>query len=117
GSSMSELDLPVSSRMIQIILLITILSVAPAILLTVTCFTRFVVAFSLLRTGLGLQSTPANLLLITLSLFMTTFIMAPTFERAWNDGITPLLENKISQADSIPLIVEPFRDFMLTQVR
>lgn len=114
---MSEIDLPVSSRMIQIFLLVTVLSIAPAILLTITCFTRFVVAFSFLRTGLGLQSTPANLLLITLSLFMTSFIMAPTFERAWKDGIAPLLEQKVTQSEAIPIIVEPFREFMLTQVR
>jgi flagellar biosynthesis protein FliP len=57
----------------------------------VTSFTRFAVALSFLRSGLGLQSTPANLILISLSLFMTFYVMAPTFERAWDDGVKPLM--------------------------
>ena len=76
-----------AARIIQIVALLTILSVAPGILIMVTSFTRFIVALSFVRSGLGLQSTPANLVLISLALFMTFYVMAPTFDRAWQDGI------------------------------
>ena len=72
-----------AGRIVQLILVITVLSVAPGLLVMVTCFTRFVVALSFLRAGLGLQTTPANLILISLALFMTFYVMAPTFDRVW----------------------------------
>jgi flagellar biosynthetic protein FliP len=102
---------------IQMFGLLTVLSVAPGILITVTSFTRFVIAFSILRAGMGLQSTPANLILISLSLFMTFYVMAPTFDQAWNNGVKPLMNNEISQADAIDRISGPFRDFMVRNVR
>ena len=74
-------------------------------------------ALSFLRTGLGLQSAPANLVLISLSLFMTFFVMAPTFDKAWRDGLQPLMDNTISQEQAFGAITEPFRQFMLSQVR
>ena len=83
----------------------------------VTSFTRFIVALSFLRSGLGLQSAPANLVLISLSLFMTFFVMAPTFDRAWQNGLKPLMDNQISQQDALAAVSEPFREFMLGQVR
>ncbi|MBM6580028.1 flagellar type III secretion system pore protein FliP [Microvirga sp. BT689] len=106
-----------SGRIIQLVVLLTVLSLAPGLLIMVTSFTRFVVAFSFLRSGLGLQSTPANLFLISLSLFMTFFVMGPTFDRAWNDGVRPLTENRISESEAFTKTTEPFRDFMLTHVR
>jgi flagellar biosynthetic protein FliP len=106
-----------AGRMVQIIALLTVLSVAPGLLVMVTSFTRFVVALSFLRSGLGLQSTPANLILISLSLFMTFYVMAPTFERAWDGGVKPLVENRLSESEAFGKIVEPFRDFMRGQVR
>lgn len=106
-----------SGRIIQIVALLTVLSLAPGLLIMVTSFTRFVVALSFLRSGLGLQSTPANLFLISLSLFMTFYVMAPTFDRAWNDGIRPLTENRISEAEAFTRVAEPFREFMLSHVR
>ena len=78
---------------------------------------RFIVALSFLRSGLGLQNAPANLVLISLSLFMTFFVMAPTFDRAWQNGLKPLMDNQISQQDALAAVVEPFREFMLGQVR
>lgn len=110
-------DGAVSGRIIQLVVLLTVLSLAPGLLIMVTSFTRFVVAFSFLRSGLGLQSTPANLFLISLSLFMTFFVMGPTFDRAWNDGVRPLTENRISESEAFARTTEPFRDFMLTHVR
>jgi flagellar biosynthetic protein FliP len=102
---------------IQMFGLLTVLSVAPGILITVTSFTRFVIAFSILRAGMGLQSTPANLILISLSLFMTFYVMAPTFDQAWNGGVKPLMNNEITQAVAVERIAAPFRDFMVRNVR
>jgi flagellar biosynthetic protein FliP len=106
-----------SGRIVQIVALLTVLSLAPGLLIMVTSFTRFVVAFSFLRSGLGLQSTPANIFLISLSLFMTFFVMGPTFDKAWNDGVRPLTENRITEAEAFTRTTDPFREFMLAHVR
>ena len=106
-----------TARIIQLVVVLTVLSVAPGLLIMVTSFTRFIVALSFLRSGLGLQSTPANLVLISLSLFMTFFVMAPTFDRAWQNGLKPLMDNTISQQDAYVAVTQPFREFMLAQVR
>lgn len=110
-------DASFSGRIIQGVVLLTLLSLAPGILVTTTCFTRFIIALSFLRSGLGLQSTPSNLIVISLSLFMTYFVMAPIFEKSWNEGIQPLLENQLTQEAAMPLILNPMRDFMLSHVR
>ncbi|HEX2017479.1 MAG TPA: flagellar type III secretion system pore protein FliP [Aurantimonas sp.] len=106
-----------SGRIIQLFGIVTVLSIAPGLLVMVTSFTRIVIALSILRMGLGLQTTPANLILISLSLFMTFFVMAPTFDRAWKDGLQPLLSEEIDEQEAFYRISDPFRDFMLTQVR
>ena len=102
---------------IQMFGLLTVLSVAPGLLIMVTSFTRFVIAFSILRAGIGLQTTPANLILISLSLFMTFYVMAPTFDQAWNNGVRPLMDNEITQAEAMERISDPFRTFMVANVR
>ncbi|MBX3566810.1 MAG: flagellar type III secretion system pore protein FliP [Rhizobiaceae bacterium] len=102
---------------IQMFGLITVLSVAPGLLIMVTSFTRFIIAFSILRAGIGLQTTPANLILISLSLFMTFFVMAPTFDQAWTNGVRPLMDNQIDQAVAVERITDPFRTFMQRNVR
>jgi flagellar biosynthesis protein FliP len=107
----------VAGRIVQIVALLTVLSVAPGLLVMLTSFTRFVVALSFLRSGLGLQSTPANLILISLSLFMTFYVMAPTFDRAWEGGVKPLMDNSVTEQETLGKIIEPFREFMLAQVR
>jgi flagellar biosynthetic protein FliP len=106
-----------SGRIVQFVALMTVLSVAPGLLIMVTSFTRLIVALSFLRSGLGIQSTPANLVLISLALFMTFFIMGPTFDRAWQDGIKPLTEGTIDEAEAFQRTTAPFREFMLSQVR
>jgi flagellar biosynthesis protein FliP len=106
-----------TGRIIQLMALLTVLSVAPGLLIMVTSFTRFAVALSFLRAGLGLQTTPANLVLISLALFMTLYVMAPTFDRAWEDGLQPLMKNEISEEVAFHRIADPFRDFMLAHVR
>lgn len=106
-----------SGRIIQLMALITVLSVAPGLLIMVTSFTRFAVALSFLRSGLGLQTTPANLVLVSLALFMTFYVMAPTFDRAWETGVQPLMKNEISEEEAYLKITDPFREFTLAHVR
>jgi flagellar biosynthesis protein FliP len=106
-----------TARIIQLVALLTVLSVAPGLLIMVTSFTRFVVALSFLRSGLGMPSTPANLVMISLALFMTFYVMGPVFDRAWQNGLNPLLENQISEEEAYARITEPFREFMLAHVR
>ncbi|MBO6901286.1 MAG: flagellar type III secretion system pore protein FliP [Rhizobiaceae bacterium] len=114
---LAQADGSTIGTIIQLFGLITILSVAPGILIMVTSFTRFVIAFSILRAGIGLPTTPANLILISLALFMTFYVMAPTFDRAWNDGIQPLMNNEIEEDEALRRISDPFRDFMAANVR
>ncbi|MDP2732205.1 MAG: flagellar type III secretion system pore protein FliP [Hoeflea sp.] len=117
----SLLQLPVdgsvASWIIRTFGLLTVLSVAPGILIMVTSFPRFIIAFAILRSGMGLGTTPANMILVSLALFMTFYVMAPTFDRAWDNGISPLLENQITEQQAIPLIADPFREFMLANAR
>ncbi|EYS91052.1 flagellar biosynthetic protein fliP [Bartonella bacilliformis str. Heidi Mejia] len=107
----------VSGWIVQLFGLLTVLSVAPGLLMMVTSFTRFAIAFSLLRSGLGLQTTPPNLVMISLALFMTFYVMAPTFNAAWEQGVQPLMKNEITEQQAIDKISQPFREFMISQVR
>jgi flagellar biosynthetic protein FliP len=102
---------------IQMFGLVTVLSVAPGLLIMVTSFTRFIIAFSILRAGIGLQTTPANLILTSLALFMTFYVMAPTFDQAWNNGVRPLVANEITEVEALDRVSDPFRTFMLNNVR
>jgi flagellar biosynthetic protein FliP len=107
----------VTGRMIQLIVLLTVLSLAPGLLIMVTSFTRIIVALAFLRAGLGLQTTPANLIVISLALFMTFFVMQPTLEKAWTEGVRPLMDERITEEEAFRRIIEPFRAFMLDHVR
>ena len=106
-----------TARIIQLVALIAVLSLAPGLLVTITSFTRIVVVLSLLRTALGTQQSPPNVVLISLALFLSSFIMAPTFEKAWKSGISPLIEERIDEKEAFEKTAEPFHDFMLRQVR
>ena len=97
--------------------LLTVLSIAPGILIMVTSFPRFVISFSILRSGMGLATTPSNMILLSLALFMTFYVMAPTFERAWKDGVDPLLQSQITESEAVERIAEPFRTFMMANTR
>lgn len=108
---------PATSRILQLLALLTVLSLAPSILVMVTSFTRIVVVLSFLRSALGLQQTPPNTVIISLALFLTLFIMMPTFEASYNEGIKPLMDEKITEEESFPRIIKPFRNFMLDHVR
>jgi flagellar biosynthetic protein FliP len=117
GLLQAPVDGSVASWIIRTFGLLTVLSVAPGILIMVTSFPRFIIAFAILRAGMGLATTPANMILVSLALFMTFYVMAPTFDRAWETGVTPLLENQITEEEAIYLIADPFRDFMLANTR
>src|SRR5690606_11185249 len=89
-----------TGRILQLLVVITVLSVAPGRLIMVTCFTRFVIALSLLRTVPGFQTTPANLVLISRAMFMTFYVMTPTFDKAWHDGQKPPVEKRINEEEA-----------------
>ena len=107
----------VTERAIQIIALITILSLAPSILVMVTSFTRIVVVLSLLRTAMGVQQSPPNAVIISLALFLSAFVMAPVFTEAYNDGITPLVNEEIELDEAFDRASQPFHEFMMEHVR
>lgn len=116
-SLLPEGQVAASTRILQLIAIVTVLSVAPGVLVTVTCFTRLIIALSFLRSGLGLPSTPSNIVLVSLALFMSLFIMAPTFERAWTEGAQPLMEGKIDEKEAYKRVSQPLREFMQANVR
>ncbi len=107
----------VNERVIQLIGLITILSVAPSILIMVTSFVRIAVVLSLLRTAIGTQTAPPNAVIVGLSLFLTGFVMAPTLQQSYDLGVRPLIENQIEMPQAFDRASGPFRDFMLKHVR
>ena len=107
----------VSERALQLVALVTVLSLAPSALVVVTSFTRIVVVLSILRSGLGTQSAPPNAVLIALALFLTAFIMAPVGRQAYTAGIAPLLAGEIQQGQAFERTLAPFRAFMLKNVR
>lgn len=107
----------VTGRLIQLVALLTVLSLAPSLLIMITSFTRLIIAFSLLRTAFGAQQTPPNTVLISLALFLTFFIMQPTLETAYDEGIVPLIEEEIDEEEAFQRAMVPFRQFMLRHVR
>jgi flagellar biosynthetic protein FliP len=106
-----------TGRILELLALLTVLSLAPAILVTVTSFTRIIVVLSFLRNALGLQQTPPNIVLISLALFLTGFIMAPTLEKSYNDGVAPLIAEQIPEADALERAAAPLHTFMAAHVR
>lgn len=106
-----------SARLIQMLILFTVLSLAPSIVIMVTSFTRFIVVFSFLRSALGLQQSPPNVVLVSLAIFMTGFVMSPVFETAYTQGIKPLMEEKIDEIQAFDKVSGPLKTFMLKNVR
>ena len=106
-----------TNRIIQLVALITVLSLAPSILVMMTSFTRIVVVLSFLRSALGIQQTPPNSVLISLALFLTAFVMMPTFELIYDEAIEPLVADEITEMQALDLAADPVRSFMLEHVR
>jgi len=105
------------SGTLQILLVITVISLAPSILVMVTSFTRIIVVLHFVRTAVGTQSSPPNNVLIGLSLFLTLFIMSPIFAQVKTQAIDPLSANEITQEEALDIGIKPIRDFMIDQVR
>ncbi|PMP64361.1 MAG: flagellar biosynthetic protein FliP [Caldimicrobium thiodismutans] len=102
---------------LQILLLLTILSIAPSLLLMLTSFTRLIVVFSILRHALGLQQTPPNQVLISLALFLTFFIMAPIFNEVYYKALKPYMNKEINEEELFQRATKPFKEFMFKNTR
>ena len=105
------------SLSVQMLVLITSLSFLPALLLSMTSFTRILIVLGLLRTAIGTQSSPPNQILVGLSLFLTFFVMSPVLDKVHSEAYKPFSENKISAEQALERGVEPFKKFMLKQTR
>jgi flagellar biosynthetic protein FliP len=106
-----------TDRVLQIVALLTILSVAPSILIMMTSFVRIVVVLSLLRTAIGLQQSPPNAVIVSLAMFLTLFVMMPTLKDAYNQGIAPVINQQISTTEGLDKASTPLKKFMLDHVR
>jgi len=106
-----------TGRLVQITALVTVLSLAPSLLVMVTAFTRIIIVLSLLRSALATQGTPPNMVLIGLALFLTFFVMQPVLNDAWVTGIVPLTEGRVGEMEGLRLAIEPFRRFMIANLR
>jgi len=106
----------ISARTIQLILLITVLSLAPGLAIMITCFPFLITVLAILRQGIGLQQSPPNMLIVSLALFLTYFIMEPVFTEAWIDGIRPLVEETMGVETALEHALEPFRVFMANRL-
>lgn len=106
-----------TGRLVQLVALLTVLSLAPSILIMMTSFTRIIIVLSFLRTAIGIQQTPPNSVMISLALFLTLFIMAPTFQAAYQNGLQPLINEEIDEIQAFEQGVAPFKTFMLSHVR
>jgi flagellar biosynthetic protein FliP len=106
-------DGSVTGQIVRLVVLVTVLSLAPSILVMVTSFTRIIVVLAFPRSALGLQQTPPNAVLISLALFVTAFVMAPVLERAYEVGIAPLLKEEIDEREAFARASEPLQAFML----
>jgi flagellar biosynthetic protein FliP len=105
-----------ANRSIQIMLLITVLSLVPGLAVMVTCFPFIVTVLSILRQALGLQQAPPNMLIISLALFLTYFVMEPVFDQSWASGVEPLINGDIDAETAFPLVMDPFRGFMANRI-
>jgi flagellar biosynthetic protein FliP len=106
----------ISARTIQLIALITVLSLAPGLAIMITAFPFIVTVLAILRQGIGLQQSPPNMLLISLALFLTWFVMEPTFTAAWTDGIAPLVAEEVDLTEGLARAIAPFRGFMAARL-
>jgi flagellar biosynthetic protein FliP len=106
-----------TARIFSILALITVLSLAPSIVIMMTSFTRLIVVFSITRSALATNGTPPNMVLIALALFMTVFIMSPTFEKSWEQGIKPVIDEKIEMVEGLEKASLPLKEFMIKNTR
>ncbi|MEO8240693.1 MAG: flagellar type III secretion system pore protein FliP [bacterium] len=108
-------DGSLATRSVEILALVTLLSIVPGLAVMVTCFPFIVTVLSILRQALGLQQSPPNMVIVSLALFLTWFVMDPVFTQVWLQGVQPLTDGKIDVQQAIPLILSPFRGFMVAR--
>ncbi|MEL6839610.1 MAG: flagellar type III secretion system pore protein FliP [Pseudomonadota bacterium] len=109
-------DGSLATRSVQLLVLITILSIVPGIAIMVTCFPFIVTVFAILRQAIGLQQSPPNMLIVSLALFLTYFVMEPVFVEAWNNGIDPLLNDNLPLEQAFLQTMDPLRTFMSARI-
>ncbi|MFN4057304.1 MAG: flagellar type III secretion system pore protein FliP [Roseinatronobacter sp.] len=109
-------DGSLAMRSVQLIVLLTLLSLVPGILVTVTCFPFIVTVLAILRQALGLMQSPPNMLIVSLSLFLTWFVMEPVLLAAWENGVVPLNEGLLPIEDAFVQVMDPFRHFMTARI-
>ena len=110
-------DGSLTARSVQLLILLTVLSLVPALAIMFTCFPFMVTVLAILRQGIGLQQSPPNMLIVSLALFLTYFVMEPVFLRAWDTGISPLVEGQIPVEDAAIATMAPFREFMMGRIQ
>lgn len=106
-----------TERSVQLIVLLTVLSLVPALAIMFTCFPFMVTVLGILRQGIGLQQSPPNMLIVSLALFLTYFVMEPVFLAAWDEGASPLIEGQMEVEEAVPRVIAPFREFMSGRVQ
>lgn len=122
ASPVAAQDIPLAEgdsltlRSLQLIALITVLSLVPGLAIMFTCFPFIVTVLAILRQAIGLQQSPPNMLIVTLALFLTWFVMDPVFSEAWINGLQPLSQGALSPEEAFPKVMEPFRRFMSARI-
>ena len=106
-----------ATRTVQLLVLVTVLGLAPGILVMVTCFPFIVTVLAILRQAIGLQQSPPNMLMVSLALFLTYFVMEPVFSQAYTEGIVPLMEEQIEVEEAFSRAIGPLQDFMAARVK
>lgn len=106
----------ISARAIQLIILLTVLSLVPGLAIMITCFPFMVTVLAILRQGIGLQQSPPNMLIVSLALFLSYFVMEPVFVQSWNNGVEPLINGQITAEEAFDSGMQPFREFMAGRV-
>lgn len=109
-------DGSLAARSIQLLVVITLLSIVPGLAVMITCFPFIVTVLSILRQAIGLQQAPPNMLIVSLALFLTYFVMEPVFMESWASGIQPLIDGNIAVEAAFPLAIDPFRGFMTNRI-
>ena len=105
-----------NARILQLFFLVTVLSLAPAIAMMITCLPFMIIVFSFLRQAIGLQQSPPNMMIMGLALFLTFFVMEPVFTQSWDEGLAPYMNNEITEEMAIEKTLSPFRAFMETRI-
>jgi flagellar biosynthesis protein FliP len=104
-------------RLIQLFVIVTVLSLAPGILMMATCFPFMVTVLSILRQAIGVQQAPPNMMIVSLALFLTFFVMQPVFDQAWREGVMPYMDENITEEQALDRTISPFRVFMQARVK